>query len=393
MKRLMHRTLFMAGALAISVSQVAAADNKSVSWAEIDAKAKPLSGRPVNLSSNYWLAWTGAWDTVILKQQKLWQKWLPVGSQVEWKRNLQGPPVITDLVANKQQIGYIGDNPSIVATTKRDLAPISIVAVNTTSPGRMCGLVVVRADAPPFKDYHEAVKWLDGKRVGVSKGSCADRLGQQMFARENVTVNWHQMQGEVIVSSLQANKLDAAVLYEPHVSKAVFDGYARYAVAPAGYGEQDANTVLMRRDFIDANREAAVAWLKANIEALYFMRDRPVDTINLVKQELPEYSRENLWYALYGKLPDGVGAAPQALKADMIVSPASRALLERGHAFLRDLKVHQEQALGERAIDDSLVAQAFRELGLDPAQGLFELQASADNPFKGDDLRVAPAAR
>lgn len=362
------------------------ADNAQQTWSSISAKAAHAKAAPVNVTSNYWLAWTGAWDTVILKEAKLWEKWLPQGSTVEWKRNLQGPPVITDLVAGKQQIGYIGDNPSIVATTKRALAPISIVAINETSPGRLCGLVVVRANAPKFKDYHEAVRWLDGKRVGVPKGSCADRLGQQMFAKENVQVNWQQMQGEVIVSSLQAGKLDAAVLYEPHVSKAVTEGYARYAAVAAAYGESDANTVLMRRDFIAANREAAVAWLKANIEALYFMRDRPIDTINFVKKELPEYTRENLWYALYGKLPDGIGAAPTVLQADMIVSPASRQLLQRGHSFLRDLKAHQETALNDTAIDDSLVTQAFRELGLDPAHGLYSINGSSDNPFKGDKL-------
>ena len=82
------------------------------------------------------------------------------GSEVSWKRNLQGPPVITDLVAGKQEIGYIGDNPSIVATTKRALAPISIVAVNATSPGRMCGMIMVRIHAPQAKDYKEAAQWL-----------------------------------------------------------------------------------------------------------------------------------------------------------------------------------------------------------------------------------------
>ena len=63
------------------------------------AKATNAHGAPVEIKTNYWLAWTGAWDTVIMKEAKLWEKWLPKGSKVEWKRNLQGPPVITDLVA------------------------------------------------------------------------------------------------------------------------------------------------------------------------------------------------------------------------------------------------------------------------------------------------------
>jgi len=379
------------GAALASALPVLAADNSAATWKSIAAKATNAHGAPVEIKTNYWLAWTGAWDTVIMKEAKLWEKWLPKGSKVEWKRNLQGPPVITDLVANKQQIGYIGDNPSIVATTKRNLAPISIVAVNEMSPGRMCGLVMVRADAPQFKDYREAVKWLNGKTVGVPKGSCADRLGQFIFRKEGVSVTWQQMQGEVIVTSLQAKRIDAAVLYEPHVSKAVFDGHARYAVSPAAYGEQDANAVLMRKDFIESNRAAAVAWLKANIEALYFLRDNPIETVNFVKKDLPEYSRENLWYAIYGRPPRTIGPAPVALRAEMALTPDARALLDRGYAFLREAKIVQDPAFHPEALRDDLVNQAFRELGLDPAKGLYELPVNDSNPFKGDELVAKPA--
>jgi NitT/TauT family transport system substrate-binding protein len=371
---------------------VHAAGNADATWKSIAAKAANAPGAAVAIRTNYWLAWTGAWDTVVLKEAKLWEKWLPKGSTVEWKRNLQGPPVITDLVANKQNIGYIGDNPSIVATTKRDLAPISIVAVNEMSPGRMCGLMMVRVDAPAFKDHREAMKWLDGKTVGVPKGSCADRLGQHMLKREGVKVTWQQMQGEVIVTSLQAKRIDAAFLYEPHVSKAVVDGHGRYAASAAQYDEQDANTVLMRKDFIEANRGAAIAWLKANIEALYFIRDNPVETVNYVKKELPDYSRENLWHAIYGKPPAAIGAAPIALYGEMAITARARAMLQRGHAFLREAKIVQEVTFHPEAIRDDLVNQAFRELGLDPAQGLFEIPASDANPFKGDQL-VAGAKR
>lgn len=362
--------------------------NSEATWKSISAKAANAPGKAVEIQTNYWLAWTGAWDTVIMKEAKIAEKWLPKGSTIEWKRNLQGPPVITDLVANKQQIGYIGDNPSIVSTTKRSLAPISIVAVNEMSPGRMCGNIIVRSDAPQFKDHREAMKWLSGKTVGVPKGSCADRLGQHMFKKEGITVVWQQMQGEVIVTSLQAKRIDAAVLYEPHVSKAVFDGYARFAVSAASYAEQDANTVVMRKDFIEANRGAAVAWLKANIEALYFLRDNPVETVNFVKKELPDYTRENLWYAIYGRLPAAMGAAPEALFAEMALTKRARALLERGHSFLREAKIVNEAGFHAEALRDDLVNQAFKELGLDPQKGLYEIMASDANPFKGNELVV-----
>lgn len=364
----------------------AASEFNSATYDSIAAQAKQADAAPVNVTSNFFLGWTGAWDTLILKEAKLWEKWLPKGSAVEWKRNLQGPPVVTDMLAGKQQIGYLGDNPAIVATTKRSLASISIVGANLISHGRMCGTFVFRSDAPDFKDFKEAAQWLRGKKVGVPKGSCADRLGRLMLSKEGVDVTWQQMQGEVIVTSLQAKKIDAGVMYEPHLSKTVFDGHAKYAWSPGIYGEVDADLVFMRNDFIDQNRAAAVAWMKANIEALYFLRDKPIETVEFVKKELPDYTRENIWYALYGSLPDGIGAAGPVLIGALTVTPEARALIERGHKFLVESKIVKDPELPADAVRTDIVEQAFNELGLDPTKALFDIPAGGVNPYKGDEL-------
>lgn len=359
--------------------------NSNVTYQQIATKAAQTSGPAVDIHTNYWLAWTGAWDTVVMKEMKIAEKWLPKGSTVHWKRNLQGPPVITDLLANKQQIGYIGDNPSLVAASKRSIAPLNIVAVNTMSPGRMCGTILVRKDAPQFHDIKDVFKWLNGKVVGVPRGSCADRLGRFMVEKEGVHVTWQQMQAAVTVTSLGAGKIDAASLYEPHSSKAVFKGYARYAVSPAVFGESDANTIVMREDFIKQHRAAAVAWLKADIEALYFVRDHPIKTIDIVKAELPDYSRENLWFAIYGVPPKSTGASSTVIEAPMVFTPAVKSLLVRGNEFLHKIKLVQDPKLATGALEGDLIVEAFKELGLDPQKGLFAIQAK-QNPFKGDDL-------
>ena len=144
--------------------------------------------------------------------------------------------------------------------------------------------------------------------------------------------------------------------------------------------------VLMRSDFIEKNRAAAVAWMKANIEALYFIRDKPLETVELVKKELPDYSRENIWYALYGTLPDAVGAKAPVLKASLAITPEAKALIERAHKFLFDNKVVSEPKLADDAVRTDIVEQAFKELGLDTNKVLFELPAGVRNLFKGDEL-------
>ena len=166
---------------AVLFSGVAMAQNGGLgpfnnsNYSAISAKAAQAQGDPVNVNVNLFLGWTGAWDTVVMKQANILEKWLPKGSKVEWKRNLQGPPVITDLLANKQNIAYLGDNPAIVSTTKTSIAPLKIVGFNMISMGRMCGVLLARSDAPKFNSPEEVFKWLQDKKVAVPKGSCADR--------------------------------------------------------------------------------------------------------------------------------------------------------------------------------------------------------------------------
>jgi NitT/TauT family transport system substrate-binding protein len=354
----------------------------------IVAKAAPAAGEPVKVNVNLFLGWTGAWDTVVMKQMNILEKWLPKGSTVEWKRNLQGPPVITDLLANKQNVAYLGDNPAIVSTTKSGIASLKIVGFNLVSPSRMCGILLVRADAPQFKSPEETLKWLNGKTIAVPKGSCADRIGQNMLKKAGVEAKWMFNQAEVIVTSLQAKKVDAAFVYEPSAAIAVEHGYGRYALSGAIQQQVDANAIIMRKDFIDKNRPAAIGWLKANIEALYFMRDNPVETVNLVKRELPDYTRESIWYAMYGRLAESTGAVPVVNTAVMTVTPQTLALSKSIFDFLKSMKVVQGE-LAADAIDPTLIVQAFTELGLDPKKALFEFKGGlpSDNPFVKDDLK------
>ncbi len=368
-----------------SVQRVQAQNYNNSDYDKIIAQAKQIPGPPVDITTNYWLAWTGAWDTVIMKKTGLWEKWLPKGSEVHWVRNLQGPPVITDLIANKQQIAYLGDNPSLVSITKRALAPIQMVAVNTVTPGRMCGEIIVRSDAPDFKNIQDAAKWLNGKVVAVPKGSCADRLGRYDFEKLGIHVTWEYMQAEVCVTALEARKVDAASLYEPHAAKAVMDGFAKYAISANAFHESDANTVLMRKDFVDAHHDAAVAWLKADIAALYFLRDHPIETVNYVKSELPGYSRETLWDSIYAGRPAATGASNVVMQGEMVFTPKVMDLLNRSYSFLYQIRTVREKKMPMDGIQTDLITQAFRELGLDQTKGLFEIKAG-QNPFKGDAL-------
>ena len=75
------------------------------------------AAEPVNITYGYHPYWTGGWNGVIIKHKNLWQKHLPAGSTVKFEAHLTGLPMVNALLANKMQIGTMGDMPSFVATT------------------------------------------------------------------------------------------------------------------------------------------------------------------------------------------------------------------------------------------------------------------------------------
>src|SRR6202158_5549540 len=124
-----------------------------------------LAAEPVKLVVGYQPYDTISYSAVVIRALELWKKNLPPGSEVEFQNALQGSVIVNQMLANKQQIGYLGDMPAVVATTKRSVAPINLVANTGMSPGQRCNVIMVRADAPRFSSPEEAVKSLDGNTV------------------------------------------------------------------------------------------------------------------------------------------------------------------------------------------------------------------------------------
>src|SRR3989440_10815735 len=111
-------------------------------------------GSPVKLVVGYQPYYTQSWSGVVMRGKKFYEKYLPKGSEVEFQIGLQGAIIVNNMLAGKQHIGYMGDMPSIVSTTKAEQADVRIVG--TLGLGwAQCNTFVVRTDAPQFKDAQE----------------------------------------------------------------------------------------------------------------------------------------------------------------------------------------------------------------------------------------------
>lgn len=340
-----------------------------------------MAAKPVDITYGYHPYWTGAWYGVILKTKELWKKHLPPGSKVKFEPHLTGPPMINAMLADKMHIGTMGDMPSLVLTTKGTIADLRLVSVTMYSKSMNCPKILVAKNAPDFKDYKEAMQWLNGKPYAYHKGTCANRSTEAIIAKgafkpSEILI----MPIEVIASNFEAGKLTAAGMWEPHARRMVELGHAKFAATSGPWNEFDANFTSMRQDFIDKNPEAAVGWLKAEIEALQFLLKNPRESAKLIAKELTGYDEKTVWAALYEEIPARLGGDPVNYVAKLTFDDEVLALMKNGYKFLHELKVIESAEMPKNAINDAPLKKAMQEMGVKAPLG--EIRGQPRSAFK-----------
>ena len=356
----MNRRHFTAAALAALFST-------SVFAADIDY-GKP--GAPVNLVVGYQPYYTQSWSGVVMRGKKFYEKYLPKGSEVEFQIGLQGAIIVNNMLAGKQNIGYMGDMPSIVSTTKTEVADVRLVA-NLGLGFDQCNIFLARNDAPKFDNPTEALQWLDGKTVAVPKGSCTDRYAQATFKKLNINPKEYLNQNiEVITSNFRAGKLDAAVIWEPTASRLVQEGLARRIASGASVQENDGGFLAMRADLIKQRPDVVKAWLQAELDAQLFIADpkNASEVIKMAKEQTTGFGERVLWYSLYGTYDTERRRPPGAqLPALRLHARDARADQPRGHvpALDQEHQHREDPARGDRVEVDRGDPQGARPQGAD----------------------------
>lgn len=320
-------------------------------------------GEPVKLVVGYQPYYTESWSGVVMRGKKFYEKYLPAGSTVEFQIGLQGAIIVNNMLAGKQHIGYMGDMPAIVSTTKTQQADIRLVGVLGLGFDQ-CNIFLVRNDAPDMKP-EEALKWLDGKQVAVPKGSCTDRFAQAVFKQKNVNPAAYLNQNiEVITSGFRAGKLDAAVIWEPTASRLVEDGLARRVASGFTTNENDGGFLAMRADLIEQRPDVVKAWMNAELDAQLFLADpkNASAIIDMAMEQTSGFPRMAMIRALYGKYPDQT--QPLRFTMPFTFTPETKDLLTKATAFLFELKTINTPTLRPEAIMPQFADEALKARGL-----------------------------
>ena len=322
-------------------------------------------GGPVNLVIGYQPYYTESWSGVVMRGKKFYEKYLPKGSTVEFQIGLQGSIIVNNMLAAKQHIGYMGDMPAIVSTTKPEVADIRLVAVLGLGNDQ-CNIVLTSTDAPAFKSPIEAIKWMNGKTIAAPKGACTDRFVQETLLKQNVKPEAYLNQNiEVITSNFRAKKIDAAAIWEPTASRLVEEGLAKRVASGYSVGISDGGFMAMRADLIKARPDVAQAWLNAELDAQLFMADpkNAKEIIDIAMAQTTGFTRATMARALYGSYADQVGSKIR-FSLPFTFTPESRGLITNATTFLREIKTINVATLRPDAIVSEFADKALQAKNL-----------------------------
>ncbi len=346
------------------------------------AKDYGKPGEPVHLVIGYQPYYTQAWSAVIQKEMKPWEKYLPKGSTVDWEVGLQGAIVGNAMLADKNDIGYMGDMPTIVAISKRNIRELRMVAVLGLANDQ-CSVFLSRNEAPDFKSPEEAVKWWNGKRIAVAKGSCTDRSGQEMMRKYNIKPEQYLNQNiEVQTSNFKAGRLDGSIMWEPTASKIIMEGIAKRIGDTKVIGKLDGGFMAMQHELIKQRPDVVKGWLEAELDANLFWAkpENYMKVVEMAHKNTQGFSKEVLWMSMAGKYPKSMGGGDVRNIMYYGINDEVRTMMKDATAFLHEIKVLPMAELPKDLVDASWTNDILKARGLKVPLAKIEAQDPSKYP-------------
>jgi len=297
---------------------------------------------------------------IIVKELGLLEKNLPktgkyqgVKYKFEWQNFTSGPPITNGMMANKIQIGMMGDYPLLVAgatgqATKNEVQLIAVIAYNAYGGGNG---IVVHKDSP----FYELAD-LKGKTVSVPFGSAAHGTMLQALQARGLPENFWNLVSqspEVGTTNLQEKRIDAHGDFVPFAELLPYRGFARKIYDGAESKIPTFHGVIVRKDFAEKYPEIVHAYIKALMEANDWFRKNP----KLASEKVQEWTKieKEVVYMFLG--PGGVHTL------DPTIKPLEVDAIKVGYGVLKKLDRVKEFDVAAW-VNDKYVREVYKEKGL-----------------------------
>jgi NitT/TauT family transport system substrate-binding protein len=299
---------------------------------------------------------------IVIKELGLLDKYLPktgkyanIDFRVDWQNFTSGPPVTNGMMANKIQIGMMGDYPLLIngangqQSRGNETQLIAVIAYNAFGAGNG---VVVNKDSPYYQ-----LSDLKGKNLSVPFGSAAHgMLLQAMQARGWSDDYWNLVSQtpEIGTSNLREKKIDGHADFVPFGELLPYRGFARKIFDGVETGIPTFHGVVVRKDFADRYPEVVVAYLRAMMDADDWVRKNP----RLAAEKIAAWTKieKEVVYIFLG--PDGIHTLDPTIKPLLVNS------IKTSYGVLQKLGKVKEFNV-DSWVNESYLRAAFKQRGLD----------------------------
>jgi NitT/TauT family transport system substrate-binding protein len=203
---------------------------------------------------------------------------------VTWQDYDTGAPITAQMVAEKIDIGSMGDYPMLINGSKtqaNERARTEIVSVTGYNPKGALNMVVVAPNSPAQK-----LTDLAGQKVSASVGSAGHGTLVRALSNAGVDpktgVEVLNQQPQVGASALESGQVQGLSQFVAWPGLLVFQGKAKLLYDGAELNYPTLHGVVVRRAYAAEHPEVLDAFLQAQLDATDFLNTKPLDAAKIV---------------------------------------------------------------------------------------------------------------
>lgn len=286
--------------------------------------------------------------------------------RVDWQDYDTGAPITAQMLAEKIDIGSMGDYPMLVngiRTRDSEQARTAIVSVTGYHPAGALNMVVVAPDSRA-----DTLADLAGARVSASVGSAGHGTLLRALAGTGAHVEVLNQQPQVGASSLESGQVEGLSQFVAWPGLLVYQDRARLLYDGAELNHPTLHGVVVRRGYARSHPEVLNAFLQAQLDATDFLNRKPLEAARIVAEGsgLPQ----EVVYLYNG---------PGGTSFDTTVKPALVAALKNDVPYLKSIGdfANLDGFDIDRFIDDGPLRAAFAERQLDYNKAVVALDKPA----------------
>jgi NitT/TauT family transport system substrate-binding protein len=205
---------------------------------------------------------------------------------VTWQDYDTGAPITAQMVAEKIDIGSMGDYPMLIngsRTQANERARTEIVSVTGYNPKGALNMVVVAPNSQA-----KTLTDLTGQKVSASVGSAGH--GTLVRALSNAgldpktAVEVLNQQPQIGASALESNQVQGLSQFVAWPGLLVFQDKAKLLYDGAELNYPTLHGVVVRRAYAADHPEVLDAFLQAQLDATDFLNDKPLEAARIVAE-------------------------------------------------------------------------------------------------------------